>query len=340
MKERVLLGMSGGVDSTVSAVLLQEAGYEVVGVYMKLHDNEEYHENNYKKVQIVAQYLGIEYHFLDISSDFKNNVYDYFVNSYKQGITPNPCAICNREIKFGKMIEFADSIGAKYISTGHYVKCDSRAIYMGVDHEKDQSYFLGQISKDVLGRLIFPLGEWNKSDVKEFAKNITILKSFSEQKESTEICFVDNTYIDVLSRHMGVDMIGDTINSSGEVVGTHKGYMHYTIGKRRGFFVNGAHDPHFVIDIKPESNQIVVGKLEELAVDEIKIGTLNLFDKIENKKYLIKARYRTSGVFGSIAITNQGATIQLDDKIYGVAKGQMCVFYDENRLIGSGIIEG
>lgn len=339
MKNKVLLGMSGGVDSTVTALLLQEAGYEVVGVYMKLHDNDEYHNTNFEKVKLVGKYLDIETHFLDISGEFKTNVYDYFVDSYKKGITPNPCVICNREIKFGRMIEFANELDIEFVSTGHYIKCDGRAIYMGIDKEKDQSYFLGQISKAVLPRLIFPLGNWEKSAVKEFAKKIDVLKEFATQKESSEICFVDNTYIDILARHMDIDIVGETINSDGVVVGSHSGYMHYTIGKRRGFFVNGAHDPHFVLDIKPESNQIVVGKYDELAISEIILKDINLFDEVENKKYLIKARYRTSGVMGSIMIDNQKIKIILDEPIYGVAKGQMTAIYDGNRLVGSGIID-
>lgn len=338
MKSKVLLGMSGGVDSTVTALLLQKAGYEVVGVYMKLHDNDKYHEDNFKKVKLVGGYLGINTHYLDISSEFKTNVYDYFVQSYKQGITPNPCVICNREIKFGRMTQFADTLGIEFVSTGHYIKCDGKAIYMGADVEKDQSYFLGQISKTVLPRLIFPLGEWQKCAVKEFANKIDILKDFATQKESTEICFVDSTYTDVLARHMDIDRAGETINSDGVVVGSHSGYMHYTIGKRRGFVVNGAHDPHFVIDIKPESNQIVVGKYEELAINEIIIDNINLFDELEEKKYLIKVRYRNGGVMGRIIANDTTMKIILDEPIYGVAKGQMAAIYDENRLVGSGII--
>jgi tRNA-specific 2-thiouridylase len=305
---------------------------------MKLHDNDKYHENNFEKVKLVGKYLGIETHFLDISSEFKSNVYDYFVDSYKQGITPNPCVICNREIKFGRMVKFADELKIEFVSTGHYVKCDGNAIYMGLDDEKDQSYFLGQISKSVLPRLIFPLGDWQKSAVKEFAQKIEVLKEFATQKESSEICFVDNTYTDILARHMNIDMAGETINTDGVVIGTHSGYMHYTIGKRRGFFVNGAHEPHFVVDIKPETNQIVVGKHEELSITEIVLKDVNLFDEISNKKYLIKARYRTSGVMGSIIIENETIKIILDEPIYGVAKGQMTAIYDGNMLIGSGII--
>jgi len=137
--KRVLVGMSGGVDSTVTAILLQKQGYAVEGVYMKLHTKEGYHEENFEKAQRVAKFLGIKIHFLDLEAEFNQSVYDYFVQSYKDGLTPNPCVICNREIKFGKMVEFADSLGIEYVATGHYVRCDGKAITKAKDHNKDQS---------------------------------------------------------------------------------------------------------------------------------------------------------------------------------------------------------
>ena len=138
-KGKVLVGMSGGVDSTVTAILLQKEGYEVEGVYMKLHNKPGYHEENFTKAQRVAEYLGIKVNFYDISEEFKENVYDYFVEGYKEGLTPNPCVMCNRTIKFGKMVDFADSIGAKFVATGHYIKCDGEFIYMAEDQNKDQT---------------------------------------------------------------------------------------------------------------------------------------------------------------------------------------------------------
>jgi len=190
--KKVLLGMSGGVDSTVSAVLLQKMGYEVVGVYMIMHNLEHLNSANIKKAQKVADYLGVKLHIHDIQDSFKDEVYNYFVNSYKEGLTPNPCVVCNRQIKFGKMLEFADSLGIKNIATGHYVRVKNGFFYKGADSSKDQSYFLAKVKKEVTNRVIFPLGDWIKEDVKRYALNIDILKEIANSGESQEICFVEN----------------------------------------------------------------------------------------------------------------------------------------------------
>jgi len=338
MRKKVLVGMSGGVDSTVTAILLQKEGYEVEGVYMKLHDKPGYHEDNFTKVKRVADYLHIKVHFHDLSLAFKEEVYDYFVESYKEGLTPNPCVMCNRTIKFGKMIEFADAIGAEFVATGHYIHCDGTFIYKAKDANKDQSYFLCEVKKEVLPRLIFPLGSWVKEDVKAYAANIEVLKDFATQKESSEICFVENSYDEVLARHMNIDMPGETIDEEGNVVGTHKGYMHYTIGKRRGFFVNGAHDPHFVLAIKPQDNQIVVGTKEQLEEHSFEIKQINLFKDITEFDCHVKVRYRTQAVPCHIKIHNDRATVTLKESVFGLAKGQIAAFYEEDKLLGGGVI--
>ena len=340
MKKRILVGMSGGVDSTVTAILLQEQGYEVVGVYMKLHHNDKVHEENFLKVERVGKYLGIEVHFHNLSSDFKDKVYDYFVETYKEGLTPNPCVMCNRNIKFGKMADFADSLGIEMIATGHYIKCDGRFFYMAEDASKDQSYFLAQVRKEVLPRLVFPLGSWIKEDVKKFAKDITILSDLATQKESSEICFVENDYTEVLEKYMDINIEGETIDLEGNVVGKHKGYMHYTIGKRRGFTVNGAHDPHFVVAIKPEKNQIIVGKRDALEVDNFLIREINLFiEPTEEITCFVKVRYRTQAVECILNLKNsKEGGIKLKEPVFGLALGQIAVFYDNDRVIASGVI--
>jgi tRNA-specific 2-thiouridylase len=337
-KEKILVGMSGGVDSTVAAVLLQEAGYDVVGVYMKLHHKPGYHEENYAKAQKVGDYLGIEVHFHDLSEAFEKEVYNYFVQSYKVGLTPNPCVMCNRTIKFGKMVEFADSLNIDKVATGHYCKCDGHFIYMAKDHNKDQSYFLCEVDKKVLPRLVFPLGDWVKDEVKSYAEKINVLESFATQKESTEICFVENSYDEILAKHMEIDIPGETLNSKGEVVGTHKGYMHYTIGKRRGFFVNGAHDPHFVLSIDPEKNQITVGTKEKLEEHRFSIKEINMFQELSEFHCSVKVRYRTDAIKCYVKKEGEHAVVVLEEPVFGLAQGQIAAFYDEDKLLGGGVI--
>ena len=337
-KGKVLVGMSGGVDSTVTAILLQKEGYEVEGVYMKLHHKPGYHEENYTKAQRVGEYLGIKVHFHDLSSEFKEEVYDYFVKSYKEGLTPNPCVMCNRTIKFGKMIEFADSLGIEKVATGHYIKCDGAFIYAAEDANKDQSYFLCEVKKEVLPRLIFPLGTWVKPDVKAYAADIEVLKDFATQAESSEICFVENTYDEVLAKHMDINVPGETVDAEGNVVGTHKGYMHYTIGKRRGFTVDGAHDPHFVLDIKPESNQIVVGTKEKLEENAFEVKYINLFKALTEFDCTVKVRYRTKAVPCHVKIEGEKAQVTLEEPVFGIAHGQIAAFYEDDKLLGGGVI--
>ena len=338
MAEKVLVGMSGGVDSTVTALLLQEQGYDVTGVYMKLHDNEAYHRENFAKAKRVGEYLGIAVHFLDISDDFRQEVYGYFVREYEAGRTPNPCVVCNRQIKFGRMVAFADSLGIEKVATGHYLRCDGRYVYMAADRNKDQSYFLAQVRREVLPRLIFPLGERHKEEVKAIAARIPVLADIATQKESSEICFVENDYTEVLARHMEIDREGEVLNEAGEVVGTHRGYMHYTVGKRRGFTVRGAHEPHYVLSLDPARNRIVVGTRERLEERRFKIGRINLFEDLESFECQVKVRYRTRPIPARVRIEGERGEVELAEPVYGLARGQFAVFYDGERLLGGGEI--
>lgn len=353
---KILVAMSGGVDSTVTAYTLLQQGHEVEGCYMKLHGKPNYHEANIAKVEKAAQFLGIKHHILDLQDDFKERVYMPFVASYKAGKTPNPCAWCNRFIKLGKLLEFAKSLNCEKLATGHYARVENGLLKTAFDETKDQSYFLASADKSALSYLIFPLGEKKKEAIKAFAASIKELESFATQKESAEICFVENTYIEVLQQFMPTNVKGSVLDSSGKIIGKHDGYMHYTIGKRRGFEVRGAHEPHFVLKIKPQSNEIVVGLKDELKVSEFELEKINLLvDKTflsENKllqnslnaenfsfKCEVKIRYRSKSTACVVQVLpNLSAKIMLLEPVYALASGQMAVFYDKDTVLASGFI--
>jgi tRNA-specific 2-thiouridylase len=338
---KVLVAMSGGVDSTVSAYLLQQQGYTVEGIYMKLKGSSAYHEKNLQNIQTVSEFLGINYHILDLSEPFHAKVYDYFVEGYQQGTTPNPCIICNREIKFGALWEKARELGFELLATGHYVQVDNGVIKEAVDKSKDQSYFLAQVDQSILPHMLFPLGGRLKSDVKELAKNIPPLKAIAEQKESSEICFVEHAYTDLLQQHMDIDLPGEVVDSEGNVIGEHRGYMHYTIGKRRGFRVYVSHVPNYVIDIDAKNNRLIVGPKEELACSEFLVRDININEESSTLFCEVKIRYRSPKVQCSVEIhSDRSAKVILSEPVYGVASGQFAVFYRVDELLGGGEIVG
>ena len=241
---KVALLMSGGVDSSYSAYLLKQAGHDVLGIYLKLHDKEKKHEIFIANCQKVAKNLDIDFMVIDAQKEFKEVVYNYFIESYKRGETPNPCAMCNPNMKFGLALQKAMEMGCEKIATGHYARIKEvngvKKIAKAKDSSKDQSYFLYAISQDAINRLIFPLGDMLKSEVKPKAfEAMPWFGTLEEYKESQEICFVESDYIDILKKHFDVENKGIVRNAQGQIVGSHKGYMQYTIGKRKGFSVKG-----------------------------------------------------------------------------------------------------
>ncbi len=330
--------MSGGVDSTVVAYLLQQEGYEIEGVYMKLHDNPAYHAKNIQNVRKVADYLGIRYHILDLGERFNEAVYTPFVQTYQEGLTPNPCVLCNRTIKLGALLEFAKERGFDKLATGHYARIRDGFIYEAVDKSKDQSYFLANVQKEALDFVLFPLGERYKEDVKKIAASIPVLASIARQKESTEICFVEESYLEILQKHTDTDMPGDVVDRDGNIIGKHRGYMHYTIGQRRGFTLKVAHEPHYVLAIDASKNRIVVGKKEELDVKRFRIEKLNMFLSKSAFEASVKIRYRSHKTPCFVTIEGDEAIVELPMSVQGLAPGQAAVFYDAQKVIGMGWI--
>lgn len=340
-KKKVMVGMSGGIDSSVTAYMLQNDGYEVEGIYLKLHNRTDgYHEKNLGYIEDVAKFLNIKYHILDLADEFSKEVYDYFVDSYLTGTTPNPCVKCNKQIKFGAMLDFAKKHGASYLATGHYAKTDGKFFYEADDKTKDQSYFLSQVDKNALQYMMFPLSTYKKEDIVKFGAKLDVAyKKITEKSESQEICFVETVYTDVVKKHANIDQEGDVLDENGKVVGKHKGFAHYTIGKRRGFTVKGAQEPHFVTKLNPKDNTIVVGKKEALEVNEVIGNNLNMF--IDDTKFScnVKLRYRSVSTPCEVQIKDEKAYITLKEPVFGVANGQLAVFYDKEKVIGSAWIE-
>lgn len=337
---KVLMAMSGGVDSSLSAKLLLQNSHEVIGCYVKLHERDNYHEENIRKVKKVADFLGIEVKILDLRQEFEKKVYEIFINSYKNGITPNPCAHCNRFIKFGALWEYAKSLKCDKIATGHYAIIENNLLKVAKDLSKDQSYFLSNIEPQMLKNIIFPLGDKLKSEVKQIVAQIPQIAELATQKESSEICFVPNTYIEILNRHFQTNQKGIVRNIKGEIVGSHEGYMNFTIGKRKGFTYNGAHEPHYVTSIDPKNNEITVGLKEELEINEFETINFNNFTQKTSFEAFVKIRYRSYGLPCIVSSFENGLKVKLLKPAYGLAKGQLAVFYDENNFVlGSGFIK-
>ena len=341
MQKKVMVGMSGGIDSSITAYMLQKDGFQVEGVYLKLHNrNDGYHEKNLGYIEDVANFLDIKYHVLDLADKFTREIYDYFVESYLEGTTPNPCVKCNKQIKFGAMLKFAQDKDCEFLATGHYAKTDGEFFYEADDKTKDQSYFLSQVDKKALPFMMFPLSTYKKEDIVKLGATLAnVFKKITQKNESQEICFVETVYTDVIKKHANIDLPGDVLDEEGNVVGKHKGYMHYTIGKRRGFTVKGAQEPHFVKELNPKTNTIVVGKKHVLEVNEVITGGLNMY--IDDTKFTatVKLRYRSISLPCDVVIENEKAIIKLKEPSFGVAAGQLAVFYDKEKVIGSAWIE-
>lgn len=359
-KKRVLVAMSGGVDSSVAAILLKEQGYELVGVTFRTWDyiaEERFEkETAYCSIDSImeaknfADKLGFPHHVLDIRDTFKKNIIDNFISEYLSGRTPNPCVVCNSYIKWGKIVEKADELNCDYIATGHYAQIkkenDRYVLYKGKDELKDQTYFLWNLTQDNLKRTLFPLGGYEKPEIKELA-NEAGFKKLASKRESQEICFIpDNDYRKFLKENVkGLEekvANGNFISTNGKILGKHKGYPFYTIGQRKGLEI-ALGQPMYVTNIDADKNEITLGTRDELEEKQLTLSSFNLikYKNIDkNIKVKTKIRYNTKAVESTLKMDNNKLKITFHENVWGVTPGQSAVFYDENdAVVGGGIIE-
>jgi tRNA-specific 2-thiouridylase len=375
--------MSGGVDSSVAAHLLCEAGHEVIGVFMR--HGEEAQEacaaggppgfqlpifnpradhkqgccsaRDAEDARRVADRLGIPFYALNLQAEFRQIV-DYFIAEYTRGRTPNPCVRCNNWLKFGKLFDYADSVGAEFVATGHYARLSSRhtpcavrihgtrsvpttSLLRGIDDAKDQSYVLFGIERRLLSRMLLPVGGFRKPQIRDLAAKIGL--RVTEKKDSQEICFVTSGKHDefVRERRRDVDMSGEIVTTDGRVVGTHPGIERFTIGQRKGMKV-AMGEPYFVVRIEPESRRVVIGRQEELARRELTAADCNWLADVPAGEFPCEAkiRYNSPPAAARATLLNGNRLhVTFNEPRYGVAPGQAVVLYDGERVLGGGWIE-
>jgi len=355
---RVLVAMSGGVDSSVAAVMLHEQGYEVIGITMKTWDYASSGSSSKETgccsldsindARALAVSYGFPHYILDIREEFGNFVIDNFVEEYLAGRTPNPCVLCNTHIKWTALIKRANHLDCEFIATGHYANIreenNRKIISKGKDESKDQSYVLWGVSQANLSRTMLPLGKFHKSEIKQMAIDMGQV-ALAAKSESYEICFVpDNDYRAFLNNKVpGLAQQvagGNFVLQDGTVLGQHKGYPFYTVGQRKGLEI-ALGEPMFVLDIQPDKNEVVLGKIGELEKQEAIVRGFNLV-KYENIltpiDSLTKIRYKDKGTMSSIVQEADYMKVDFYSPVSGLAPGQSAVFYEGNDLIGGGII--
>ena len=340
--KKVLVGMSGGVDSSVSALLLKQQGYEVIGTTMNLFDTE----SSSKEAKEVCDSLNITHVDVDYSEYFKESVMNYFVEEYSNCRTPNPCVMCNKKLKFGYLYDYAKKNDIEYIATGHYAKIEysdkyNRYVLKKADNkEKDQSYFLYNIDKNILKYILFPLEHFNtKEEIRNIARNNN-LKTASKS-DSQDVCFIpDGNYKNFLENNSDLkENVGNVI-LNGKVIGKHTGLYKYTIGQRKGLGI--AHEtPLYVIGFNKLNNELIVGEEKDLYTTSFRVKDYNLLliDKLDSEmKVMVKTRYKSKEYPATISLDNDLINVVFDTPQKGVTPGQSAVFYVDDIVLGGGII--
>jgi len=365
---RIVLAMSGGVDSSVAAHLLKEQGHDVIGVFMRHGEQAQEacavgqpgftlpifqaradhkqgccSSSDAEDARRVADRLDIPFYALNLQAEFRQ-IIDYFVDEYTRGRTPNPCVQCNNWIKFGKLFDYADSVNAEFVATGHYaqlLELDGQpALCRGVDDDKDQSYVLYGIARPLLKRMLLPVGGFRKPQIRELAGKVGL--RVADKKDSQEICFVTSGKHDefVRARRPTVDTSGDIVTTDGRVVGQHLGIEGFTIGQRKGVRV-AMGEPYFVVRIEPDTRRVVIGRQEELGRSTLTASNCNwLVDPpVGPFRCLAKIRYNSPAAAATAELVAGQLRVQFDEPRFGVAAGQACVVYDGERVLGGGWID-
>lgn len=360
-KGRVLVAMSGGIDSTVAALMLHHEGYEVIGITMKTWDYNGSHTvgketgccniDSFNDARQAAVEHGFPHYILDIREEFNDSVVNNFVDEYLAGRTPNPCVLCNTHIKWSALLKKADALDCEFIATGHYVRVREEnnrfVLSKAVDLTKDQSYVLWGLSQESLSRSLYPLGSYLKTEVRQMAYDMGY-KELSKKAESYEICFVpDNDYRNFLNNNVkGLKervQGGNFIDKNGKILGKHKGYPFYTIGQRKGLDI-ALGKPAFVTKIIPESNTVVLGDIEDLSQSVMQVKDLNYikYDQIpEDRELITKIRYKDAGALSTVQNIHgiNSSIVTFLDEVKGVAPGQSAVVYEGDDVVAGGIIE-